>query len=204
MIRERKVGTWGDAAAFSFYPTKNLAALGDGGAVVTNDEVLATRVRELRTYGWRQRYISEEAGINSRLDEIQAAILRVQLRYLDAENARRRELARQYNHLLGPLTELRLPCPAAEVRHVYHQFVIRSARRDALRDHLRHEQIETAILYPMPIHLQPAYRDRIALAGPLPLTERAANESLCLPIHPWLDDTDVQRVSTAIVQSFNG
>ena len=111
MIGERKVGTWSDVAAFSFYPTKNLAALGDGGAVVTNDDALAMRLRELRTYGWRQRYISEEAGINSRLDEIQAAILRVQLRYLDAENARRAELARQYDHLLGALTGLRLSMP---------------------------------------------------------------------------------------------
>ena len=204
MIGDRKVATWGDVAAFSFYPTKNLAALGDGGAVVTNDEALATRVRELRTYGWRHRYISEEPGINSRLDEIQAAILRVQLRYLDEENARRAELARQYDHSLGPLTELRLPCPAAEARHVYHQYVIHSARRDALRDRLRHEHIETAILYPMPIHLQPAYRDRVPLSGPLPVTERAANELLCLPIHPWLDDADVQRISSAIVQWFNG
>src|SRR6185295_12711337 len=148
VIGERKVGTWSDLAAFSFYPTKNLAALGDGGAVVTNDEALGTRVRELRNYGWRQRYISEEAGINSRLDEIQASILRVQLRHLDAENARRLELARQYDHSLGPRPDIRLPRPAADVRHVYHQYVIRLQKRDELRENLRHQQIETAVLYP--------------------------------------------------------
>ncbi len=133
MIGDRKTGTWGDAAAFSFYPTKNLAALGDGGAVVTNDEALAARLRALRTYGWKERYVSEEAGMNTRLDELQAAILRVRLRSLDAENARRSELARHYDHSLGKCSGLRLPQPAAEVRHVYHQYVIRvaEARRAA-------------------------------------------------------------------------
>ena len=204
MIGDRKTGTWGDAAAFSFYPTKNLAALGDGGAVVTSDEVVAARLRALRTYGWQERYISEQAGMNTRLDELQAAILRVRLRSLEAENARRSELARHYDHSLGALPGLLLPRPAAEVRHVYHQYVIRLPKRDELREHLRREQIETAVLYPVPIHLQPAYRDRIATAGPLTVTERAAEELLCLPIHPWLEDAEIARVSDAIRQWLNG
>jgi dTDP-4-amino-4,6-dideoxygalactose transaminase len=191
-IQQRQVGTWGDAAAFSFYPTKNLAAFGDGGAVVTNDPQLATRLRELRMYGWRERYISESAGMNTRLDELQAAILRVQLRHLPHDNNRRREIAARYSHSLGK--------PAPPAGHVYHQYVIRSSRRDELRHHLRERGIETAILYPQPIHQQPAYRGRIATAGELPVTERAARELLCLPIHPWLSDSDADRVAAAILQ----
>ncbi|MBA2432748.1 MAG: DegT/DnrJ/EryC1/StrS family aminotransferase [Chthoniobacterales bacterium] len=193
-IDGRQVGTFGDAAAFSFYPTKNLAALGDGGAVVTHDEHLATRLRELRTYGWRERYISETAGMNTRLDEIQAAILRVRLRHLPHDNDRRREIAARYSHSLG-----RAPA-AGDVHHVYHQYVIRISRRDELRERLKRQQIETAILYPQPIHLQPAYRGRIATAGELPVTERAARELLCLPMHPWLTDSDADRVTAAILQ----
>lgn len=198
-IGGRKVGTWGDAAAFSFYPTKNLAALGDGGAVVTNDGALAERLRALRVYGWQERYVSEGPGMNTRLDELQAAILRVKLGSLDAENVRRAEIARHYDHSLGGLSGLVLPRPATDVGHVYHQYVIRLRKRDALREHLRSEQIETAVLYPTPIHLQPAYRDRIATAGPLPVTEQAARELLCLPVHPCLDDLEVARVVTAIM-----
>ncbi|MGI8436169.1 MAG: DegT/DnrJ/EryC1/StrS family aminotransferase [Chthoniobacterales bacterium] len=197
-IDGRRVGTFGDAAAFSFYPTKNLAALGDGGAVVTNDVILAERLRALRSYGWRERYVSEEAGMNTRLDELQAAILRQRLPFLEEENARRRDIARHYQHSLGTIAKLRLPRPAPEVRHVYHQFVIRLEKRDELRAHLLRDEIETAVLYPIPIHLQPAYRDRIATAGPLPITERSAQELLCLPIHPWLEDAEIARVSRAI------
>lgn len=204
MIGERNVGTWGEAAAFSFYPTKNLAALGDGGAVVTSDDSLAERLRALRVYGWHERYISEDAGMNTRLDEIQAAILRVQLRSLDAENARRAEIARHYDHSLGTIDGLQLPRRIPGVRHVFHQYVIRLEKRDELREHLRREEIGTAVLYPMPIHLQPAYRDRIATAGPLPVTERAAQELLCLPIHPWLEDAEIARVSSAIADWCNG
>lgn len=198
MIDGRVVGSWGDAAAFSFYPTKNLAALGDGGAVVTNDDALAERMRALRTYGWRQRHQSEEAGMNTRLDELQAAVLRVQLPFLDRENARRAEIARHYCDSLGEIARLQFPQPAAEVRHVYHQFVIRLEKRDALRTHLLRHEIETAVLYPVPIHLQPAYQDRIATAASLPVTERAAETLLCLPIHPWLKDAEIERVTNEI------
>lgn len=203
LIGDRKTGTWGDAAAFSFYPTKNLGALGDGGAVVTDEAGLAERLRELRVYGWRERYISEHPGMNTRLDELQAAILRVKLRALDAENARRAQIAGRYENALRDLP-LRLPSCRPDSHHVYHQYVIRLPNRDGLRQHLEERKIHTSILYPVPIHLQPAYRDRVEVAGPLPVAERAARELLCLPMHPWLADEDVARVCAAIVDWFHG
>ena len=200
MIGDRPVGTFGDAAAFSFYPTKNLAALGDGGAVTTNDTAVAARLRELRMYGWRERYISEEAGMNSRLDELQAAILRVRLKSLDRDNARRAEIAARYENGLRDL-HVRLPAPAHDVRHVYHQYVIRLPERDRLRETLKAAGVQASILYPVPIHQQPAYRGRVSQADALPVTERAARELLCLPIHPWLSDDDVDRTIAAIIGS---
>ena len=199
----RAVGTWGHAAAFSFYPTKNLGALGDGGAVVTHDVSLADKMRELRVYGWKERYVSDRAGINTRLDELQAAILRVKLRYLDRNNARRREVGDRYHAALEDLP-LRLPARGETVQHVYHQFVIHLPERDKLRAHLQALHIETAVLYPIPIHLQPAYQGRIAVDRALPVTERVAQELLCLPMHPYLTDDDVARVATAIRTWCNG
>lgn len=195
-INGQKVGTFGDAAAFSFYPTKNLAALGDAGAVTTNDAATAERLRELRMYGWKERYISERAGMNSRLDDLQAAILRVRLRDLDSDNARRREIARSYDQALVQ-TRLRLPKTAPDMQHAFHQYVIRVADRDDLRAHLAAQGIGTAVLYPQPIHTQPAYGGKIRTAGELPVTEQAARELLCLPMHPWLSDEDVQRITAA-------
>ena len=202
-IDGRAVGTWGDAAAFSFYPTKNLGALGDGGAVVTNDLSLAETMRELRVYGWRERYVSQRPGINTRLDELQAAILRVKLRDLDRSNERRREIADRYVAQLQGLG-IRLPARADNVQQVYHQFVVHLPERDKLRSHLQTLQIDTAVLYPIPIHQQPAYHGRIATAGALPVTERIASELLCLPMHPYLADDDVGAVSTAIRTWLNG
>ncbi|MEP6809881.1 MAG: DegT/DnrJ/EryC1/StrS family aminotransferase [Chthoniobacterales bacterium] len=199
----RFVGTWGDAATFSFYPTKNLAALGDGGAVVTDNLALAERLRALRTYGWRERHQSDEPGMNTRLDELQAAILRARLPFLAEENARRIAIARRYCESLGQITRLRLPAALPETVHVFHQFVVRLEQRDLLRAHLSEHDIETAVLYQYPIHLQPAYRHRIATEGPLEVTERAATELLCLPIHPWLSDAEVERITNAIVQWFH-
>ncbi len=149
-----RTGACGDIAAFSFYPTKNLGALGDGGAVTTDDPALAERVRLLREYGWRQRYISAIAGTNSRLDEVQAAILRVQLRHLEAGNAARRSLAALYDQ---ELKGTGFALPAAAPDHVYHQYVIRHPRRDALREALKAQGIGTLIHYPAPVHLQPAW-----------------------------------------------
>lgn len=193
-----KVGVFGDAAAFSFYPTKNLGALGDGGAVVTNDAEVAQRVGLLREYGWRERYVSDVAGFNSRLDELQAAILRVKLKYLDEENARRRGIARIYDDRLAP-TSLRLPERPVGVESVYHQYVARCDERDGLREHLREQGVGTLVHYPVPVHLQPAYRNRVPVhRGALPATEQAARQVLSLPMHAQLSDAQVERVCEAI------
>jgi dTDP-4-amino-4,6-dideoxygalactose transaminase len=184
----QKAGTWGDAAVFSCYPTKNLGALGDAGVVVTSDSEIDAALRLLREYGWRERYVSAVPGENSRLDEMQAAILRVKLRYLDDGNARRRAAAARYDLLLQgiPLT---LPSVRSEAEPVYHQYVIRSERRDALREHLKAHGIGTLIHYPVPIHQQPAYAH--FARGPLPETEAAAREVLSLPLYPEIPDSDL-------------
>ncbi len=186
-IDGQKTGTFGDIAAFSFYPTKNLGALGDGGAVVTSDPALAEQTRLLREYGWRERYVSAIPGLNSRLDELQAAILRVKLRYLDAENARRRALAAEYDRLLAD-SSVRTPITRPDVSHVFHQYVIRSGRRDALQAYLRSQGIGTLIHYPAPVHAQPAYAGRISIGEGLPHTEAAAREILSLPMFPELSE----------------
>ena len=195
------VGSFGDFGAFSFYPTKNLGALGDGGAVVTNNQELAQKASELRQYGWKERYISNSHGLNTRLDELQAAILRVKLRYLDAENRRRTELAVLYSKLLAE-SQLILPVPSdTDWEHVYHQYVVRSSRRDALRAALKTGGVETAILYPMPVHLQPGYRDSVqADPGDLRWTEKVAQEILSLPLYPELSNEEVQQVAEVILE----
>jgi dTDP-4-amino-4,6-dideoxygalactose transaminase len=197
MIDGRRTGTFGDIAAFSFYPTKNLGALGDGGAVVTSDPALAEQTRLLREYGWRERYVSAIPGLNSRLDELQAAILRVKLRYLDAENARRRALAAEYARLLAD-SSVRTPITRPGVSHVFHQYVIRSGRRDALQAYLRSQGIGTLIHYPAPVHVQPAYAGRISIGEGLPHTEAAAREILSLPMFPELGGEQVRQVAKAI------
>ncbi len=194
--RGRRVGAWGDLAAFSFYPTKNLGAIGDGGFVATHDAALAERVRLLREYGWAERYVSAIAGWNSRLDELQAAILRVKLRHLDADNARRQALAAIYDERLPPAVQK--PIAPANGAHVYHLYVIRHPQRDRLADFLREKGIGTGIHYPVPIHLQPAYRGRLAGEGSLPETERAAKEILSLPMYPELSAEQVRQVAEAI------
>ena len=158
VYRGRKVGAWGDIAAFSFYPTKNLGAFGDGGAVVTNSSQLAEKVRLLRQYGWRERYISEIKGMNSRLDELQAAILRVKLRYLEGWNSRRRQLVGLYQAHLAD-SGIGLPFEPQGCGHVYHQFVIRHSKRDELSEFLGSKSIHSLVHYPVPVHLQPAYAD---------------------------------------------
>ncbi|MCI0337435.1 MAG: DegT/DnrJ/EryC1/StrS family aminotransferase [Acidobacteria bacterium] len=198
MAGGQKVGTFGDIGAFSFYPTKNLGAMGDGGAVITPHVELAERARMLREYGWQERYVSSVAGMNSRLDEIQAAILRVKLKWLDIENARRRQIARAYDENLV-VTSLTLPQQRGDVSHVYHQYVIRCGRRDDLRSFLQSRAIGTLVHYPVPIHLQPAYLDRIAITrNRLPVTEVAARQVLSLPMHPHLTDGEIERVCEAI------
>lgn len=198
MVGEKTVGSIGDCGAFSFYPTKNLGALGDGGAVVTSQAAVAEQLRLLRQYGWRERYISIEAGYNSRLDELQAAILDCKLAWLDSDNNRRREIARRYTEGLAGLP-LETPVESPDCRHVYHQYVIRFKDRDNLRRHLETRGIRTAILYPMPVHKQPGYSGRVEIGeGGMAITERIAQEILCLPIYPELSDSAVSSVIDAI------
>ena len=193
-IGARRVGTWGHAAAFSFYPTKNLGALGDGGGVFTTDEGIANDVRSRRQYGWKERYKAEGPGRNSRLDELQAAILRARLPFLEAENERRREWASLYRQALTG-SEWTLPTESLGTTSVYHQFTVRSSRRDAWADALRKREIFPGVLYPVPVHQQPAH----AVTGlTLPVTERACAEVLCLPVHPQLARADVERVIDAL------
>jgi dTDP-4-amino-4,6-dideoxygalactose transaminase len=199
----RVLGGFGDLACFSFYPTKNLGAFGDGGAVATRDAALAQNLRSLREYGWRERYISAVAGMNSRLDELQAAILRVRLPRLAAENARRREIAAAYDRGLAGLP-IALPRRRADSEPAWHQYVVRGPDRDALQQALKASGIATNIHYPVPIHLQPAYADRL-LTGPsgLAVTEAVAREVLSLPMYAQLADRDVATVIAAI-QAFRG
>jgi dTDP-4-amino-4,6-dideoxygalactose transaminase len=193
---DRVAGSVGDAACFSFYPTKNLGAIGDGGLVATNDAALAQQLQLLRQYGWHERYISAVAGWNTRLDELQAAILRVKLRHLDEDNAKRRKLAALYDELLAGIVTI--PIEPPNTRHVYHLYVIRHPRRDALMAYLHECGIGTAIHYPVPIHLQPAYRGRLGDAGALPETECAAQEIVSLPMYPELSTDEVRTVAQAV------
>ena len=195
-IDGKMAGTFGDLAAFSFYPTKNLGAIGDGGAVATNDAQLAQQLRWLREYGWKERYISDIPGMNSRLDELQAAILRVKLRHLAVDNERRRGIARRFDADL-PADVVAVPRVREGYDHAYHQYVVRCGDREGLRQHLQRHEIATAIHYPQPVHMQPAYRDRVTLAGPLTITERVCREIISLPIYPQLSSEDVDLVCAA-------
>jgi len=197
MYRGRRAGAWGDIACFSFYPTKNLGAIGDGGLVATDDAQLAENARLLREYGWRKRYVSDMAGWNTRLDELQAAILRVKLRTLDADNTRRCYLATLYDELLTA-SSVALPQAMSYGEHVYHLYVVQSARRDELQAFLKGRDIGTLVHYPLPVHLQPAYRGRLGDVGSLPETERAANQVLSLPMFPELSEIQVRQVAEAI------
>lgn len=191
IYRDKRVGSFGDMACFSFYPTKNLGALGDGGMVVTNDSDLANRARQLREYGWASRYVSDLPGWNSRLDEVQAAVLGVKLGYLDADNAARERLAAAYDRALCK-TDLRLPQRRTNANHVYHQYVVRSINRDELQTFLTANGVGALVHYPVPVHLQPAYQGRLSGSDQLPETERAAREVLSLPMYPELSATDLQ------------
>ena len=197
----RRVGAFGDAATFSFYPTKNLGALGDGGAAVTNDPHIAETLRSLRQYGWRrERYVSDESGWNGRMDELQAAVLRVKLRGLDADNARRGALAAVYAASLANVPELRLPEALPGRGHVWHQFVIRHPEREGLAEHLRSGGVGTLVHYPVPVHLQPAYRAQDLTAGgnSMSVTQRTAREVLSLPMFPELEGEGVERVAKEV------
>lgn len=190
-VAGRKAGNWGQLAAFSFYPTKNLGAFGDGGAVSGNDPVLLEKVRLWRQYGWRRRYVSDQPGRNSRLDELQSAILRVRLPRLDAENAHRGVLAARYQDRLAGLP-LQLPVCAEGSTHVWHQYVVRHPQREELKARLEEQGVVCGILYPVPLHRQPAFH-RPELT--LPATERACAEVLSLPLHPGLGLGDIDTIA---------
>jgi dTDP-4-amino-4,6-dideoxygalactose transaminase len=194
----RRVGTLGDAAGFSFYPGKNLGAIGDGGAVTTDDPALADRVRVLRNYGSRVKYQHDAVGFNSRLDELQAALLRVKLAHLEDWNARRREVAAHYLKELAGLPGLVLPVVPSWADPVWHLFVVRSAARKHLQDTLGQRGIGTMIHYPVPPHRQPAYAQPGAVEGRLPLSDRLAEEVLSLPIGPHVSVEDRRAVAAAV------
>ncbi len=191
----QRVGTFGHLAAFSFYPTKNLGAAGDAGAILTRDAALAARLRRLRNYGQSSRYVHEERGVNSRMDELQAAVLRVKLPRLDEFNAARRRIAALYDANLQGVVQ---PLAQSEIEHVYHLYVVRHPQRDALIDHLKAAGIGTLIHYPIPVHLQRAYADLGYPRGSLPVTEQAAAEILSLPLYVGLSDDDVRLVAAAV------
>ncbi|MFH1071136.1 MAG: DegT/DnrJ/EryC1/StrS family aminotransferase [Candidatus Glassbacteria bacterium] len=198
LFRGTKVGSFGEAGCFSFYPTKNIGAYGDAGMVVTNDDGIAERVRMLRNYGEKEKYLNTERGINSRLDEIQAAILKVKLAYCDRWNETRRKLADLYSEQLAGCG-LKLPLPDENgSRQVYHLYVVRAKDREYLRARLQEKGIATAVHYPRPIHFQPAYSDLGYAPGDLPETEAACREVLSLPLYPELEPQAVLRVCEAI------
>jgi len=194
----RRVGSLGQLGCFSFYPTKNLGAIGDGGAVVTNDERYYQKLLALRQYGWEQRYISSTAGYNSRLDELQAAILRVKLAHLDADNAKRQALARIYDHKLAMLE---IPPPVTQTEHVYHLYVIQVDGREALMGALRERGISTAVHYPQTLHTQPAYAGRLrTLSEGLPNLTRLTPRILSLPLYPELPPEEAEEVANIILE----
>lgn len=200
----RRAGSFGAAAAFSFYPGKNLGAFGDAGAVVTGDETLALKLKELRNVGSSVKYQHPVKGDNARLDTLQAAVLLVKLRHLDEWNKHRRKIAALYSKELAGVGDLVLPATAPGNTPVYHLYVIRSKRRDELAKHLAAQGVPTVIHYPVPIHLQPAYAELGHKTGAFPVSERLAREILSIPIHPELSDEDARFVAAQVKAFFAG
>lgn len=196
--RGRRTGSLGEAGCLSFYPTKNLGAYGDGGMVTTDSPELAERIRRLRDHGTSGKYRSEEQGYNSRLDEIQAAVLRVKLRHLDAWAARRRDLAATYGRELAGIASLTLPVERPEVEAAYHQYTVRVRDRDRVQACLAAEGIATAVHYPIPLHLQGIFQGLGLRPGSLPRAEAAAAEVLSLPMYPELTDGQAKAVGAAL------
>jgi dTDP-4-amino-4,6-dideoxygalactose transaminase len=191
-----KAGSLGDAACFSFYPSKNLGAYGDAGIILTNNRSLAERLRAARNYGQREKYHHDFIGVNSRMDEIQAAVLRTKLRYLNKWNKARRRIARAYNEELDGLNVV-TPFEADYAKHVHYLYVIRTRKREKLRRGLARRGIQTGIHYPIPVHKQRAYLD-LGFHPDLPRTERICKEILSLPMHPFLTDNEIAQVARAI------
>jgi dTDP-4-amino-4,6-dideoxygalactose transaminase len=195
-----KAGALGDAAGFSFYPGKNLGALGDGGAITTNDSELADKLRALRNYGSQLKYHNETIGFNSRLDELQAAFLRAKLPLLDADNKHRTEIAAIYHNVLSGINGLTLPCISRDGKSAWHLYVIRHPQRDRLAEYLTKQGIATMIHYPIPPHLQPAYSSLGKKKGDFPIAEQIHSEVLSLPIGPTMPIEYAQKIATTIRQ----
>ncbi len=194
----RKTGSFGDAATFSFYPAKNLGAFGDAGAVTTSNSVIADRIRMMRNHGSRTKYRHQALGWNCRLDTLQAAVLRVKLRYLARWNDRRRQIAELYRSLLEEEPDLKLPRPCRSGREVFHYFVVRSPRRDRIREQLLADGIASEIHYPIPLHLQEAFAGLGYRAGEFPVSETWSREVISLPAFPELEDGEVAAIACSI------
>jgi len=192
----KKVGSIGNIGCFSFYPVKNLGAYGDGGMIVTNDEELINKLRMLRNYGSPKKYYYDFVGVNSRLDEIHAAILHVKLKYLDEWNEKRRGIAKLYREVLSNLDVI-IPVEKEYAKHVYHLYVVRCKERDRLQQYLLGNGIKTQIHYPMPVHKQKAYWD-LGASTQLPVTRKICDEILSLPIHPWMNSDEVSTISKVV------
>ncbi|AII51141.1 DegT/DnrJ/EryC1/StrS family aminotransferase [Hymenobacter sp. APR13] len=196
-------GTFGNANGTSFYPGKNLGALGDAGAVTTNDATLDAKIRTLRNYGSQQKYYNEVIGQNSRLDELQAAVLRVKLQHLQDWTSQRQQIAAWYDSQLGGIADLVLPIVATGSTHVYHLYVVRTARRAALQQHLTEAGVGTLIHYPVPPHLQQAYAHLNIPAGTFPIAEEIADTALSLPMWPGMSEAQVEKVAVAVRSFFS-
>lgn len=200
--KKKKVGCFGDVACFSFYPSKNLGCLGDGGAVVTNNKGLAEKIKIFKNYGQLEKHKHVSFGLNSRLDSLQAGVLRVKLKYLDLWNEKRRKNAGLYNRLLKD-SNITIPFEASDVKHVYHLYVIRTENRDSLQNHLANQGISTGIHYPTPIHLQEAYKKLGYKKNNFMVTEKSSNEILSLPMFPELTEEEIFYVCEKIKEFKN-
>ncbi|HJO92911.1 MAG TPA: DegT/DnrJ/EryC1/StrS family aminotransferase [Victivallales bacterium] len=195
MYKGQKVGSFGDLSCFSFYPTKNLGAVGDGGMILTDDSILADKIKLLREYGWKERYISSFNGTNSRLDEIQAAVLRIKLNHLDKDNSRRKTIAQAYTLALKNST-IAPPCVRKDCNHVYHLYVISTDKRNNLASYLKNNGINTGVHYPVPVHCQPAYAK--FKRSDLIQTENISNNILSLPMYPELNNENIKHITETI------
>jgi len=199
--KDKKVGSIGDVGCFSFYPTKNLGAYGDGGMIVTNNEEIAERLKMLMNYGQSKKYYHDFIGVNSRLDEIQAAVLRVKLKHLDEWNNKRREAASIYRDFLAN-SDVIIPVERQYAKHVYHLYVIRCKNRDILQQYLLKNGVQTLIHYPVPVHKQKAYLKRVKDSR-LPVTEKVCMEILSLPMHPYITREEIEKVCSLVTDKFS-